>query len=81
MPLYDYVCAACARLEERQIPLATCDAAQFCGKCGAQMERRLSVAHVKIAGRVLKGGGPDRFTADVLGCRLDELPTGLRTDK
>lgn len=80
MPIYDFLCDACAWKEERRVPLAAFNEAQYCSKCGAPTTRQISAVYGKIAGTVLQGGGPDRFTADVLGLRLDELPSGLRTE-
>ena len=84
MPLFDYECDTCGQKQERFSSIAGRDA-QACDVCAAHgkiiyMRRLLSAPYGRVAGRVLKGGGPDRFTADVLGYRLDELPTALRTD-
>jgi hypothetical protein len=45
------------------------------------MQRLLGAPLFRFKGRVTPGGGPDKFTADMLGMRLDELPAGLRTEK
>jgi putative FmdB family regulatory protein len=81
MPLYDYACQPCAWREERHVKLADFDQPQTCPRCNGPMVRRVSAVYGRMAGRVLQGGGPDRFTADMMGCRVDELPTGLRADK
>lgn len=80
MPTYEYRCPNCGkeaamivRIEER--------GGQKCD-CGTFLERLVSVpAPAQFRGRVVKGGGPDRFTADVLGVPLRDLPDGLRTQK
>lgn len=81
MPTYDYRCETCARTEERIARIADRDR-QACNVCGDPLERLLSAPYgrVMFEGRVLKGGGPDRFTADVLGySRVEDLPAGLKT--
>jgi hypothetical protein len=52
-----------------------------CTGCQAEMRRILSAPLFRFAGRVVSGGGPDRFTADVLGVPLKDLPAGLKTEK
>ncbi len=77
MPTYTYVCDSCGHgPEDRLVPMAT-RAAQFCPECGLRMGRRIGAPAVRT--RPPKDGGPDRFTADVLGVPLKELPPGLRT--
>ena len=79
MPTYDYQCRHCMRVEERVVPIAERHA-QNCGVCGDPMTLVLERAPLsKFTGRVTPGGGPDRFTADVMGIPLKELPSGLRT--
>lgn len=80
-PLYDYACPACGHTVERQRPVEIRDGALGCDECGAFMERQVAAPMGRIAGRVVQGGGPDRFTADALGIPLKELPAGLRQDK
>lgn len=77
-PLYDYMCDACALKEERRVPLAQFNEAQFCSRCGAPTTRQISAVYGKMAGQVLQGGGPDRFTADMMGIPLKELPDHLK---
>ena len=84
MPLFSYECETCGQKCERLVPIAARNN-QMCDVCAAHgkmnhLKLLLSATYGRVAGTVLKGGGPDRFTADVLGYRLDELPTGLRTD-
>jgi hypothetical protein len=43
------------------------------------MVRELSAPHFKFKGVVTKDGGPDKFTADMLGIPLHDLPEGLKT--
>ena len=78
MPLYDYMCDACALKEERRVPLAQFNEAQFCSRCGAPTTRQISAVYGKMASQVLQGGGPDRFTADMMGIPLKELPDHLK---
>ena len=78
MPLYDYACL-CGWDGELYSPVFTRDG-QVCPRCQQQLSRQLSVpAPAQFRGRVVQGGGPDRFTADVLGISLKDLPAGLRT--
>jgi putative FmdB family regulatory protein len=77
MPTYTYVCGYCGHgPEDRLVPIAK-RAEQRCSKCGQRMRRRISAPAVRT--RPPKDGGPDRFTADMLGIPLKELPLGLRT--
>lgn len=80
MPLYDYLCPECAWQEERRVPLSQFNDAQACGKCGAPMQRQISAVYGKMAGQIVKGGGPDRFTADAMGIPLKELPPYLKAE-
>lgn len=78
MPTYDYQCDVCKRQEERMVPLAGRDK-QECRTCGDPLKRLLAAPLGRIAGRVVQGGGADRFVADQLGIPLKELPPGLKT--
>lgn len=80
-PLYDYACPACGSRTERQRPVEIRDGALGCDECGASMTRLLAAPLGRIAGKPVQGGGADRFTADMLGIPLKELPAGLREDK
>jgi len=78
MPTYTFYCRPCgiettfiARIDQRD--------GQTCVHCGSVLERRVAAPLFKFAGRVTKGGGPDRMTADALGIPLKDLPAGLRT--
>lgn len=77
MPTYEYRCAACYVQYEEARKLADYKNGR-CRKCGGPLELVMPAVPTKIAGRVLQGGGPDRFTADALGIPLKELPEGLK---
>ena len=80
MPLYDYKCTGdCGRTIELAVAYAYRDAPFACPTCGGEMERQMPAPMGRVAGRVVDGGGPDRFTADVMGIPLKDLPAGLRT--
>lgn len=82
MPTYDYRCPKCKSEVVHVVPIAE-RGEQKCAACGVPLERLLSAPYgrVMFEGRVLKGGGPDRFTADVMGISdLRDLPSGLRTN-
>lgn len=80
MPVYDYVCD-CGWQGELITPIAYRDV-QLCYGCGVKYaKRQVSSASFKFKGVVTKGGGPDKFTADMLRIPLHDLPDGLRTDK
>lgn len=79
MPTYGYHCDACRTYEERVVPIVERNH-QACETCGHDLKRVLSAPLFKFAGRVTPGGGPDRFTADMLGIPMKELPAGLRTE-
>lgn len=81
MPTYDYYCDRCFREEERCVPVAERNK-QGCEHCDnpEPLKREVSAPLFRFKGAVTKGGGPDKFTADMLGIPLAELPSGLRTD-
>lgn len=77
MITYEYCCPKCKGLEAKLVPLHERDD-QRCRFCGALTVRQMAAPMVRIAGRVVSGGGPDRFTADMLGIPLKELPESLK---
>ena len=81
MPIYDYVCHECMIAGEMIVPMSERDN-QVCD-CGAQLERQVSAPHGRVIGRADGKviGGPDQFTADVLGYKVKDLPAHLRADK
>lgn len=79
MPLYDYRCT-CGWQGELQLPIDERDRA-VCPNCLRTPERQLAAPMGKMAGVTLKGGGADRFTAEMLGIPVKDLPPGLRTDQ
>lgn len=79
MPIYDYYCDPCGRTEEITSSIEDRDG-QWCHECGGKLRRLLAAPMGKMAGQVARGGGPDRFTADMLGIPLKDLPKGLKTD-
>lgn len=78
MPFYTYDCE-CGAQSERLLAIGDRDN-QVCSGCLGIMTRRVAAPLFRFAGRVTPGGGPDKFTADMLGIPLKELPSGLRTD-
>lgn len=79
MPTYGYACT-CGWHGDRVVPVVERNH-QACEECGADLTRLLDAPLFKMAGQITPGGGPDRFTADMLGIPLKELPSGLRTGK
>jgi len=79
MPTYTYRCPKCDTYSERFTAMQYRHAQQ-CGVCSYTLDIVPSVAMVKVAGAVAKGGGFDRFTADMLGIPLKELPEPLKTN-
>lgn len=77
MPIYDYRCA-CGWTGELWGVIGERDN-MACPRCARPLERLLAAPMGKMAGQVAKGGGADRFTADMLGIPLKELPASLRT--
>ncbi|HEY5656597.1 MAG TPA: FmdB family zinc ribbon protein [Myxococcota bacterium] len=78
MPTYEYRCPNCGkdavmvvRIEER--------GGQKCD-CGTLLDRKISAVPARFVGRQVQGGGPDRFTADVLGVPFRDLPDSLRAE-
>lgn len=78
MPIYQFYCRHCNMNTAFNVPIDKRDE-QPCPYCKNTLERRLAAPLFKFTGRVTKGGGPDRFTADMLGIPLKELPEGLKT--
>lgn len=78
MPLYDLQCPECQRVVERQCRI-TERLTQRCEHDGALLSVKIAPVYGKMAGQVVQGGGPDRFTADMMGIPLKELPSGLKT--
>lgn len=78
MPTYDFFCRQCV-INTTFISSVELRDEQPCIHCGKVLERRLAAPLFKFTGRVTPGGGPDRFTADMLGIPLKELPDGLKT--
>lgn len=79
MPIYDYRCTACRTMDERMRQITERDEPAACPNCGSRMERQLTSPLFRFKGVVTKGGGPDKFTADMLGIPLHDLPDGLKT--
>jgi putative FmdB family regulatory protein len=78
VPTYDRKCRACKTVFEVVVPIAERDAIQGCPTCGNDLTDRLLAAPLgRMAGVIPQGGGPDRFTADMLGIPLKELPSDL----
>lgn len=78
MPIFDYRCS-CGWSGELVQAVDERDGAQ-CPNCLRSPERLVAAPLFRFAGRVTKGGGPDKFTADMLGIPLHDLPAGLRTN-
>lgn len=76
MPIFDYYCEDCKSTKEYTVK--NWDDVVFCENCGHQPERLVSAGTFKFAGRVVQGGGPDRFTADMMGIPLKELPDDMK---
>ena len=80
MPTYEYVCPNCMLETSRIVPIDERNGPHRCERCGDPLDRVISMpAPAQFRGRVVQGGGPDRFTADVLGVPLKDLPAGLRS--
>lgn len=82
MPTYEYVCKNCGLETTRVVPIDERNGPHRCERCGEPLAREIRTVHPpRFTGRVVQGGGPDRFTADMLGIPLKELPAGLRTQE
>ena len=79
MPIYDYKCPYCKWAGERMVRVVVRDL-QNCHTCMRSLCRLVAAPYGKVRGRadgkVL--GGPDQFTADVMGIPLKELPETLK---
>ena len=90
MPIYDYVCPNCGWEGELIVRSISRDA-QLCEarigaggrRCLGELQRLVSAPHGRVIGRADGKviGGPDQFTADVLGYKVKDLPAHLRADK
>ena len=79
MPTYEYVCPGCGLETSRAVPIDERHGPHNCERCGDPLNRVISKpAPAQFRGRVVQGGGPDRFTADALGIPFRELPDSLR---
>jgi len=79
MPVtYDFFCKPCGLSTTFAVPIDDRDS-QPCPYCKSTLERKLAAPLFKFTGRITKGGGPDRFTADMMGIPLKELPDGLKS--
>ncbi len=78
MTTYTFLCKPCCLTTTFGVPIAERDN-QKCPYCKLPLQRRLAAPLFKFTGRITKGGGPDRFTADMMGIPLKELPDGLKT--
>jgi putative FmdB family regulatory protein len=79
VPIYSYRCT-CGWHGDLVQSVELRDQAH-CPNCTRPPERQVSSPLFRFAGRVTPGGGPDRFTADMLGIPLKELPEGLKSDR
>jgi putative FmdB family regulatory protein len=76
--IYGFWCNNCKATEDRMLPMQRRDAPQTCPVCGGQLQRQLAAPLFRFAGVPTKGGGPDKFTADMLRIPLKDLPQGLK---
>lgn len=80
MPTYEFICPQCGLETEIVMPISERTGPHTCERCGGPLTREIRTATpAQFKGRVVQGGGPDRFTADMLGIPLKDLPSGLRT--
>ena len=79
MPIYAYKCT-CGWSGDLIRTIDLRDNGE-CPNCLRRPERQLAAPLGRVSGRTPQGGGADRFTADMLGVPLKELPPGLRTDQ
>jgi predicted nucleic acid-binding Zn ribbon protein len=77
--LYDYMCPACGWQGELAVPSEFRDV-QHCRttECQMKLVRQLAAPMGRMWGVVPNGGGPDRFTADMMGIPLKDLPKDLK---
>ena len=79
MPIYDFTCPSCGWANELYAPVFGRDG-MACPRCQNHLHREMAAPMVRVAGQPVQGGGADRFTADMLGIPLKELPAGLKQD-
>ena len=82
MITYDYECPRCDTTATRLVQAKDRDF-QVCSRCYqfTLMDRQLSAPLFKFIGRVVQGGGPDRFTADMLDIPWRELPDEMKAKR
>ena len=81
MPVYEYKCQQCDKTEEAiKAVKQRDDDTPFCRDCRKHMLRVQGAPRFRFAGVPTKGGGPDKFTADMLRVPLKDLPEGLKQD-
>lgn len=78
MPVYGYACI-CGLKQDLIRSIGERDEPVRCVGCDQEMQRQLDAPLFRFAGRVTPGGGMDRFTADMIGVPLKDLPEGLKT--
>ncbi len=78
MPTYGFACV-CGAMRDIVRPIDGRDDELICVNCDRPMQRQLAAPLGRVSGRAVQGGGPDRFTADMLGIPLHDLPSGLKT--
>lgn len=79
MPLYDVRCNLCEWEGEIQAKMDAGDV-MYCPNCDKPYLDKvfLKAPLGRVQGVIPKGGGPDKFTADMLGIPLKDLPPGLK---
>lgn len=82
MPIFDYTCWPCGWTGERMVKIDERDR-QVCEKCGHKLALKLSAPYGRVKGRADGKviGGPDQFTADMLGMKVKDLPEPLKAEK
>lgn len=78
MPIYSYRCPKCGWAGDLHAPVDLRDE-HYCVSCETHMNRLVAAPLFRFAGRTTNGGGPDKFTADMLRIPVKDLPEGLRT--
>ena len=80
MPTYMYRCALCS-VEFTRLVKMELRHGQCCPRCAGPAQLMPSAPYTRVAGEPVQGGGPDRFTADMLGIPLKDLPESLKANR
>lgn len=81
MPVYQFDCPNCGAYLTQILPIERRNDPRFCPQCSEPLRRRVDGPYGRVRGRAdgkPDPGGPDQFTADMLGVPVKDLPINLK---